>query len=73
MVTHHPITVWRFWAGHTQEAAGALFGISKSYLSEIENWKKAPNVAVARKIAKETGLSLDQILMEKPDGKSPKE
>lgn len=67
MVTHHPIKVWRFSEGVTLESLSRRVRAAKSYLSELERWKKTPSLKLARRIAKETGLSLDDVLRENPN------
>ena len=69
----HPIKAWRDESGKKQKFLAALVKTTAGHLSKIERWQEPCSASLAKRIAKETGLSLDQILMEKPDGKSPKE
>jgi len=45
----------------SQEKLAAQVGLSRTYISEIENNKKQPNVKLAIKIAKALGTSVESI------------
>ncbi|HFK1531033.1 TPA: helix-turn-helix transcriptional regulator [Bacillus cereus] len=45
----------------SQETLAVLVGLSRTYISEIENNKKQPNVKLAIKIAKVLGTSVESI------------
>lgn len=45
----------------SQETLAVLVGLSRTYISEIENNKKQPNVKLAIKIAKALGTSVESI------------
>ncbi|MRC18360.1 helix-turn-helix domain-containing protein [Bacillus thuringiensis] len=45
----------------SQEKLAAQVGLSRTYISEIENNKKHPNVKLAIKIAKVLGTSVESI------------
>ncbi|WP_342762079.1 helix-turn-helix transcriptional regulator [Bacillus sp. BR3(2024)] len=45
----------------SQEKLAAQVGLSRTYISEIENNKKQPNVRLAIKIAKFLGTSVESI------------
>ncbi|MED2798129.1 helix-turn-helix domain-containing protein [Bacillus cereus] len=45
----------------SQERLAAQVGLSRTYISEIENNKKQPNVKLAIKIAKVLGTSVESI------------
>ncbi|OTX96009.1 transcriptional regulator [Bacillus thuringiensis serovar londrina] len=45
----------------SQEKLAAQVGLSRTYISEIENNKKQPNVKLAIKIAKVLGTSVGSI------------
>ncbi|MGD6870453.1 helix-turn-helix transcriptional regulator [Bacillus cereus] len=45
----------------SQEKLAAQVGLSRTYISEIENNKKQPNVKLAIKIAKALGISVESI------------
>lgn len=45
----------------SQEQLAACVGLSRTYLSEIENNKKQPNVKLAIKIAKTLGTNVEAI------------
>ncbi len=46
----------------SQEKLAEQVGLSRTYISEIENNKKQPNVKLAIKIAKVLGKSVESIL-----------
>ncbi|OXB96849.1 MULTISPECIES: helix-turn-helix transcriptional regulator [Bacillus] len=45
----------------SQQKLAAQVGLSRTYISEIENNKKQPNVKLAIKIAKVLGTSVESI------------
>ncbi|MDM5264845.1 helix-turn-helix transcriptional regulator [Bacillus wiedmannii] len=45
----------------SQETLAALAGLSRTYISEIENNKKHPNVKLAIKIAEILGTNVESI------------
>ncbi|PFI53183.1 helix-turn-helix transcriptional regulator [Bacillus cereus] len=45
----------------SQETLAGLVGLSCTYISEIENNKKQPNVKLAIKIAKSLGTNVESI------------
>ncbi|TNO91080.1 helix-turn-helix transcriptional regulator [Bacillus cereus] len=45
----------------SQETLAGLVGLSRTYISEIENNKKQPNVKLAIKIAESLGTSVESI------------
>lgn len=45
----------------SQETLAVLVGLSRTYISEIENNKKQPNVKLAIKIAEVLGTSVESI------------
>ena len=62
MSAEHPIRKWRKASRLSLEDLATRVGIQAPHLCEIELRKKTPSVAVARKIAAETGLSRDDVL-----------
>ncbi|MFN2154399.1 MAG: helix-turn-helix domain-containing protein, partial [Anaerolineae bacterium] len=58
----HPIRVWREHRGLTQQQLAKAAGISVPYLSQIESGKRQGSAEVLAAIAKELGLSLDDIV-----------
>jgi transcriptional regulator with XRE-family HTH domain len=62
MIEEHPLRAWRKANHVTLEALAEKADIQAPHLSEIETRKKEPSVTVARKLAAETGLSLDEVL-----------
>ena len=45
----------------SQEKLAGLVGLSRTYISEIENNKKQPNVKLAIKIAESLGTNVESI------------
>ncbi len=57
----HPIRVWRAHRGLTREALAAAAGVSPSYLTEIETWRKPGSFDAIAKLAAALRVSLDDI------------
>jgi transcriptional regulator with XRE-family HTH domain len=57
----HPLKAWRVKKGLGLVEAAKLLDTSASYLSEIENLKKGPSLAFAKKLRDQAGISLDRI------------
>jgi len=58
----NPIKVWREYRGLTQQKLADVTGISKAYLSQIENGKRTGSIEVTANIANALQLSLDDIV-----------
>jgi DNA-binding XRE family transcriptional regulator len=58
----NPVRVWREHRGQTQQQLAEAAGISVPYLSQIESGKRRGSAEVLAAIAKELGLSLDDIV-----------
>lgn len=58
----NPIRVWREHRGLTQHRLAEAAGISVPYLSQIESGKREGRAAVLAALAKELGLSLDDVV-----------
>jgi len=59
----NPIRVWREYRGLTQQQLAKVSGISVPYLSQIESGKRKGRAEVLATIAKELGLSLDDVVV----------
>ncbi len=59
----NPIKVWREYRGITQQKLANASGISKAYLSQIENGKRIGSIEVTASIANALQLSLDDIVI----------
>ena len=55
----HPVKVWREHRGLTVELLATAAGISKPYLSQIENGKRHGTMRVMKALAKALDLPLD--------------
>ena len=55
----HPVKVWREHRGLTVESLATAAGISKPYLSQIENGKRHGTMRVMKALAKALDLPLD--------------
>ena len=58
----NPVRVWREHRGLTQQQLAEAVGISVPYLSQIESGKRRGSAEVLAAIAKQLGLSLDDIV-----------
>jgi DNA-binding XRE family transcriptional regulator len=58
----NPVRVWREHRGLTQQQLAEATGISVPYLSQLESGKRRGSAEVLAAIAKELGLSLDDIV-----------
>jgi DNA-binding XRE family transcriptional regulator len=58
----NPVRVWREHRGLTQQRLAEAAGISAPYLSQIESGKRKGSAKVLAAIAKELGLSLDDVV-----------
>ncbi|ODV42365.1 XRE family transcriptional regulator [Cupriavidus sp. UYMMa02A] len=63
----HPIKAWRDYRRITQDALASAAGLSKPYLSQIENRKRDGTVDVLQRIAAALGVPMD-ILVEPKEG-----
>ena len=57
-----PVRIYREYRGLTQEALAKKVGISKPFLSQIENGARAPSLATARKRAKALSVDVDDLV-----------
>ncbi|QCF26477.1 helix-turn-helix domain-containing protein [Hydrocarboniclastica marina] len=60
----HPLKVWREHRGMTQEALGATANVVKSYISQIEAFKKAGSTRVLRALAGAIDVDVDDLLVD---------
>lgn len=60
----HPLKVWREHRGMTQEELGATANVGKSYISQIEAFKKVGSVSVLRALAAAVGTDMDDLLLD---------
>ncbi|AOZ00305.1 transcriptional regulator [Cupriavidus sp. USMAHM13] len=58
----HPIKAWREHRGITQEALASAAGISKPYLSQMENRKRDGSVDVLQKLATALEVQMDLLV-----------
>ena len=58
----HPVRVWREHRGMSRKQLAEASGLSASYLSQLEAGKKKGSSEALAAIAKELGLSLDDII-----------
>lgn len=62
----HPVKAWRDHRRLTQDALAAAAGVSKPYLSQIENRKRDGSVDVLRGLAAALAVPLDLLLEDRP-------
>lgn len=60
----HPLKIWREHRGMTQEALGATANVGKSYISQIEAFKKAGSTRVLRALAGAIDVDVDDLLVD---------
>jgi len=58
----HPIKAWREHRGITQDALASAVGISKPYLSQMENRKRDGSVDVLQKLAAALEVPMDLLV-----------
>lgn len=64
----NPIRVWREHRKMTLDQLGAAAGLSKGYLSDLENGKRAGPVETLQAIAHALGVGLDELAPTKTGG-----
>ena len=57
-----PIRVWREHRCMTQAALAEACGVSKPYLSQLEGARRAPSIAVAKKLAEALAVDVDDLI-----------
>ncbi|WP_066739993.1 helix-turn-helix domain-containing protein [Cupriavidus sp. D384] len=62
----HPIKAWRDHRRLTQDALATAAGVSKPYLSQIENRKRDGSVDVLRALATALAVPLDLLVENRP-------
>ena len=62
MNSETPLRAWRLDNRLKLADVAERVGTSIGHLCQVERGKKPPSVALARKLAAETGLSLDEVL-----------
>ncbi|WP_423199523.1 MULTISPECIES: helix-turn-helix domain-containing protein [unclassified Cupriavidus] len=62
----HPVKAWREYRRMTQEALARAVGISKPYLSQLENRRRDGSVDTFQRLATALGVPMD-VLMETPE------
>lgn len=63
----HPVRVWRERRGLSPQALADKAGMGRSYLVEIEGYKKPGSLAVYRRLAFALDLAVDDLLPPEPD------
>ncbi len=56
-----PIRVWREYRGLTLETLGAACGVTKAFLSQIENGKRSPSIDLLKKLAAVLTVDVDDL------------
>lgn len=62
MSESHELRRWRKAESVTLTTLAGRVGVRASHLSEIENWKNEPSLALAAKLSRETGIPLDKFV-----------
>jgi DNA-binding XRE family transcriptional regulator len=58
----HPVKLWREYRKLTLETLATLVGISKAYLSQIENSKRNGTARIMKSLAKQLDIPLDVLV-----------
>ncbi len=61
-----PLAFWRRHRGFTQADLCRPSGVSQPYLAQLENGKRAGSISVYRSLAKQLGVSVDELLPDEP-------
>lgn len=65
MPDDHELRRWRKAEKITLTALAGRVGVRASHLSEIENWKNEPSLALAAKLSRETSIPLDKFVKQR--------
>ena len=57
-----PVRVWREHRGLQQQTLAEQIGVTKGYLSQVENGHKEGTVSLYRKLARALDVSLDELI-----------
>jgi DNA-binding XRE family transcriptional regulator len=63
-----PLAFWRKHRGLTQADMARLIGVSQPYLAQLENGRREGSVSIYQRLARQLGLSVDELLPDEPDG-----
>lgn len=58
----NPLKIWREYRGLTQQALADASGISKPYLSQLENGARTASVKVLGKLARKLAVDIDDLI-----------
>jgi DNA-binding XRE family transcriptional regulator len=61
-----PLAFWRKHRGFTQADMAQKIGVSQPYLAQLENGQREGSVSVYQRLAKQLGLSVDELLPDEP-------
>ena len=62
LAREHPVRVWREHRGLQQQQLAEQIGVTKGYLSQVENGKKEGTVSLYRGLARALDVSLDELV-----------
>lgn len=60
----HPLRTWRKANSITLQVLAERLDVTVSHLSEIENWKNDPSLDLVRRIHRQTGLPMTDMVRE---------
>ena len=63
-----PLAFWRKHRGLTQADMARSIGVSQPYLAQLENGRRQGSVSIYQRLARQLGLSVDELLPDEPDG-----
>ena len=61
-----PLAFWRRHRGFTQADMAHEIGVSQPYLAQLENGQREGSVSVYQRLARQLGLSVDELLPDEP-------
>ncbi len=62
-----PLAFWRKHRGFTQADMARAIGVSQPYLAQLENGRRDGSVSIYQRLARQLGLSVDELLPDEAD------
>jgi len=58
----HPLRIWREYRGMTQQQLAQAAGVGKSYISQIEAYKKEPAAGVLQALSRALAVDMEDLI-----------